>query len=204
MSTWIGMRAFPRRATIFIRIPPYSCASRISSPRMLPGSSCRPSSTTGARQMSPKMPSKRGMSGSPRPRKSRSRVVPTFVGPRADQHGALEHELPPVGRLRDPIHQALEPEAGQHDAEVFAPLPGQVQQALPNGRGQIPHIARAHASICRYGVITRVMRQAAAARQISSSDARRWRHVSRSASTATSIPILLRYLKQSATVLAGP
>jgi len=54
-----------------------------------------------------------------------------------------------------------------------------------------------------YGLITEAMRHSTAHRVISSAEAMRPRRASRSASIATSSPILLRYRKQSTTVRAG-
>jgi hypothetical protein len=80
-----------------------------------------------------------------------------------------------------------------------SPLLRQSEQPLPNRGRAISWLLWLHAAIAsRYGLMTLPMRTELAARMSSSMD-RRERRYFRRASTATSSPILFRYLKQSAT-----
>jgi hypothetical protein len=76
---------------------------------------------------------------------------------------------------------------------------GLLQQARANGRG---NVTPAHARLWRYGYIMLATRSIFAKYHNSSLVNSLAAQPSRRASSATSVPILLRYLKQSATVLA--
>ena len=124
------------------------------------------------------------------------------VGPDLEEHRSLQNKLIAVDRLAEAVAQALKCVASKNQAEILAITGGDVEEFLANRRRDIPGTARVQASASRYGLITFATRQTLAACHRSSIVAFRSRRHSRSASIATSRPILFRYLKQSATVLA--
>src|SRR5689334_16230419 len=102
----------------------------------------------------------------------------------------------------EPIQQPFQRILRKDQSEVLLGLFGNVQQSLSYRRRQI-RVLLVQLTDSRYGCITRATRQTFAASQSSSIEAFLFRRQSRSASSATSRPILFRYLKQSATVLAA-
>ncbi len=78
-----------------------------------------------------------------------------------------------------------------------------VLEALANGGRHVHRVWIGHDRASRYGPTTRSTRHTLANTSISPGFARRRSSARRRASTATSVPIVLRNLKQSATLFAG-
>ncbi len=60
-----------------------------------------------------------------------------LVGPRREEHGALQDERIRVGRPAETVEQTLHSVAGQHELEVFAALPCQTGQPGADGRREV-------------------------------------------------------------------
>ena len=126
-----------------------------------------------------------------------------IVLPRHEQHRALEDKLRAVWRLSEPVQEAFGSVLKQQDAVIAAASEEALPQPAVHGGGQVAGLTGRHATASRYGCMTRFMRQILPYSHSSSSVQARVRRQSRSASMATSTPILWRNLKQSTTVLAG-
>ena len=126
-----------------------------------------------------------------------------LVSSQVKQHRALNDKSITVRRLVDTMQEPFERISAEYQLEIFLSVTRQIPQFLPYRGGDIFGSAPRHASASRYGRMTLVTRQTRAAFQISSRVASRIAMLSRSASIATSSPIVLRNLKQSATVLAA-
>ncbi len=146
----------------------------------------------------------------------RSSRSPEFLSPRAArQPGQLEwgarasgveglrHKLPDqINHTRKTSGVVLK--VGTDEVGLFAPPVSQRNQPLPDRPWEVENRAVLHTIASRYGRITVHTLHTFAEAVSSSTVALRSRRQSRSASIATSRPTLLRYLKQSATVFAGP
>ena len=107
-------------------------------------------------------------------------------------------------RLAEPVQKSFDSVTCKENSEVVSALSSEIEKALSHGCGKVTNVPGAHAIDSRYGRMTFATRHTFAYFQNSSIVARRCRQQSRRASSATSRPILFRYLKQSATVFAGP
>jgi hypothetical protein len=124
--------------------------------------------------------------------------------PYLEEHGAFQDEVFAMLRTAEAVQQALRPVPHQELLVVFAARGERAKASRHRGGNVADQTLGAHAvRNSRYGLITLCIRQAPAASQIWSMVAIRRLQTSRSASRATSSPILFRYLKQSATVFAG-
>ncbi len=108
-----------------------------------------------------------------------------------------------MARVGQAIQQPFKTESRQHILEILVSLTRAIQQALTNRGDNVAAWPSCHVRDSIYGRMTLDIRQTLAASHRSSIVAFFSRQQSRSASMATSSPILLRNLKQSATVLAG-
>lgn len=203
MSICSWRRAEPQLAESVARVPAYSSSARIASIWIAFASNSTASAATRTAQIARR--SRRIASEEPSPLRSRSRSrvgAVRLIGPEAQQHGAFEHESFAGNRDPQPVQESLEAEAGEQSLVLAACLPCAAEQTRGNRGGQID-LLLGHAIESRYGCMTRVTRQMRAKRAKAVAPPRCRRLKSRSASTATSRPILLRYLKQSATVFAA-
>jgi hypothetical protein len=69
---------------------------------------------------------------------------PWHLVPGGEQHGALEDEALGVTRAAQPVEEPLHGIVDEHQLEVLAPFPGQVEQTLANRRGEILRFPSAH------------------------------------------------------------
>src|SRR3990172_8606907 len=121
--------------------------------------------------------------------------------PGVEEHGSLEDEVVGMSRDGEPVDEPLVRVTDEQRLELLSALLREAQQALPNRRRDVREVLF-HRIASRYGRMTPSTRQTRASRR-SSSRLRFCRRYSRSASIATSRPILFRNLKQSATVFAA-
>ncbi len=137
-------------------------------------------------------------------KRSSPRQLPTFPNSCAEpkKHGPFQNELVSVFRLAEAVEEALQCVARQNETEILAGAGGEIQKLLADGCCGDPGFDRLQVRASMYGLITFVTRQTLAACQRSAVVAFRFLIDSRRASSTTSSPILFRYLKQSATVLA--
>src|SRR6516162_1373569 len=105
--------------------------------------------------------------------------------------------------LRQSVEESFGHVLDERQGEVLVLLLAEIQQPLTNGCRHVGWKSLAHARASRYGFITRATRCSVAYFQMSSILKSLRRRKARSASSATSRPVLLRYLKQSTTVRAG-
>jgi hypothetical protein len=124
------------------------------------------------------------------------------AAPHLKKHCPFQNELVSVFRLAEAVEEAFECVARENKTEILAGAGGDIQEPLADGCSDFPGFDRLQVSASMYGLITFVTRQTLAACQRSAVVAFRFLIDSRRASSATSSPILFRYLKQSATVLA--
>jgi len=123
-----------------------------------------------------------------------------FAEPDPQQHSALQDEAVGVGGATEAVKEALEPIAGQDRIRVGVDGTRVVQQASLQRLNQAVPRATHAARASMYGRITRSTRQTCANSWSSAIRTRRRFQASFRASRATSVPTLLRYLKQSAMV----
>jgi hypothetical protein len=125
------------------------------------------------------------------------------VCPEGEEERTLEDELIGAFRVAQAVQQAFSAIPSQSEIEILATVSAQIQQPLANGSWEIGGLFFVHAVASMYGLMTFATRHILAKCQSSSLVHLLCLRQSRSASSAISSPILFRYLKQSATVLAG-
>lgn len=127
----------------------------------------------------------------------------SVAAPEREERRSLNHEFASVTGSGKPEEKPRDRVSVEDELEPLVLFTREVEQPLPDRRGDVLEEFLGHTRDSRYGRMTLATRQMRAYFQRSSIVQSFFRQQSRSASSATSKPIWLRNLKQSATVFGG-